>query len=76
MKTLRSFGSYAWLILLPITLISFVPLALNAGGAGGIPAWAFWQLGLVLTLALSVAAVVTTVRYFIRNRHHATPKAV
>ncbi len=76
MSKLRSFGSYAWLILLPITLISFVPLALNADGAGGIPSWAYWQLGLVMTLGLTVWAVATVVRYWITSHRDSTPKAV
>lgn len=76
MNTLRSFGSSAWLILLPICLISFVPLALNADGVGGIPSWAYWQLGLMLTLGLSVWAVASTVRYWFNSRRHPMPEAV
>jgi hypothetical protein len=59
MNALRFLVKYSWIVLLPIALVAFIPLALNASEAGGIPAWGYWMLSLIATAAFFVSSAAS-----------------
>lgn len=70
MQAINFFIKYGWIALLPVCLVSFIPLALNADLVGGIPSWAYWTLGQFLTLALVVWALVASISSWLRTKEH------
>jgi hypothetical protein len=64
MKTLKFLMRYGWLLLLVVSLVSYLPLALHAEMVGGIPNWVYWGLGMVLTILLIIWLVVGLVYNF------------
>jgi len=59
MNALRFLVKYLWVAVLPVALVSFVPLALSANEVGGIPAWGYWMLALISTAAFFVASAAS-----------------
>ena len=59
MNTVRFLVKYSWMVLLPVALVAFIPLALNASEAGGIPAWGYWALSLAATAAFFVSSAAS-----------------
>ena len=64
MKTLRFLMRYGWIILLAVSLITYLPLALQAEMVGGIPNWVYWGLGMVLTILLIIWLVIGVIYNF------------
>lgn len=59
MNVLRFLVNYSWMVLLPVALVAFIPLALNSGEVGGIPAWGYWMLSLVATFAFFLSSAAS-----------------
>ena len=64
MQLLHNLMKYSWIIVLPMCLASFAPLALNAGTVGGIPSWAYWSMGMAFTAVLFVLFALSSYSYW------------
>lgn len=70
MNSLIYILKYGWILFLPICLISYVPLALQADQAGGIPAWAYWMGAMFFTTSFLVWLAIGILYYVLQNKMH------
>jgi hypothetical protein len=68
MNTLIYIFKYGWVILLPITLVSYIPLALQANEVGGIPAWAYWMGALFFTMSFLIWLALGVLYYVLQKK--------
>jgi hypothetical protein len=68
MRTLNFLGMYGWMILLPVCLVTYVPLVLQADMVGGIPNWLYWTAGLFLTIVLVIWSITGSAYCMFRRR--------
>ena len=69
MNTLRFLVKYLWVAVLPICLVSFVPLALSANEVGGIPGWGYWMIALSSTAVFFVTSAASGFYSWYSSKH-------
>ena len=69
MNAVRFLVKYLWIAILPVCLVSFVPLALNASEAGGIPSWGYWMLAMISTAVFFVASAASGFYSWYSSKH-------